>query len=63
VIHLQPLPGAPRYTGQAVREIYAAAVRDARTLAEGGVDGIILENASDLPFSRPKTSGPKPSLP
>jgi len=59
VIHLQPLPGAPRYTGQAVREIYAAAVRDARTLAEGGVDGIILENASDLPFSRPEDIGPE----
>jgi hypothetical protein len=58
VIHLQPLPGAPRYTGQAVREIYAA-VRDARTLAEGGVDGIILENASDLPFSRPEDIGPE----
>lgn len=59
VIHLQPLPGAPRYTGQAVREIYAAAVRDARTLAEGGIDGIILENASDLPFSRPEDIGPE----
>jgi membrane complex biogenesis BtpA family protein len=59
VIHLQPLPGAPRYAGQAVREIYAAAVTDARTLKEGGVDGIILENASDLPFSRPEHIGPE----
>jgi uncharacterized protein len=59
VIHLQPLPGAPRYAGQAVREIYAAAVTDARTLKEGGVDGIILENASDMPFSRPEHIGPE----
>jgi membrane complex biogenesis BtpA family protein len=59
VIHLQPLPGAPRYAGQAVREIYAAAVTDARTLTEGGVDGIILENASDMPFSRPEHIGPE----
>jgi membrane complex biogenesis BtpA family protein len=59
VIHLQPLPGAPRYTGQAVREIYAAAVTDARTLQEGGIDGIILENASDMPFSRPEHIGPE----
>ncbi len=59
VIHLRALPGAPRYDGSPVREIYAAAVADARTLAEGGVDGIILENASDLPFSRPEDIGPE----
>lgn len=59
VIHLQPLPGAPRYTGQKVSDIYAAAVTDARTLSDGGVDGIILENASDMPFSRPEHIGPE----
>jgi uncharacterized protein len=59
VIHLQPLPGAPRYAGQALREVYAAAVTDARTLTDGGVDGIILENASDMPFSRPEHIGPE----
>ena len=59
VIHLQALPGAPRYTGQPVKDVYAAAVTDARTLAEGGVDGIILENASDMPFSRPEQIGPE----
>ena len=59
VIHLQPLPGAPRYTGQNMNEVYAAAVTDARTLSEGGVDGIILENASDMPFSRPEHIGPE----
>jgi uncharacterized protein len=59
VIHLKPLPGAPRYDRQPVREIYAAAVDDARTLAAGGIDGIIVENASDLPFSRPEDIGPE----
>ena len=59
VIHLRPLPGAPRYDGSPVREIYAAAAEDARTLAEGGIDGIIIENASDLPFSRPEDIGPE----
>src|SRR4051812_29775453 len=54
VIHLQPLPGAPRYGGQPVKEIYAAALADARTLSQGGVDGIILENGSDMPFARPE---------
>src|ERR1700721_4160897 len=58
VIHLAPLPGAPRYEGQPMREIYAAAEADAKTLSEGGVDGIILENASDMPFSRPEHIGP-----
>jgi membrane complex biogenesis BtpA family protein len=40
-------------------EIYAAGARDARTLAEGGIDGIIVENASDLPFARPEDIGPE----
>ncbi|MCK5932959.1 MAG: BtpA/SgcQ family protein [Fulvimarina manganoxydans] len=57
VIHLKPLPGAPRYDGQPVKEIYDAAAADAKTLAEGGVDGIIVENASDMPFARPEKIG------
>jgi membrane complex biogenesis BtpA family protein len=59
VIHLRPLPGAPRYANEPVKDIYAAAVADARTLAEGGIDGIILENASDMPFARPEHIGPE----
>jgi membrane complex biogenesis BtpA family protein len=59
VIHLHPLPGAPRYVGDDLREVYAAAVRDAKTLAAGGVDGIIIENASDIPFRRPENIGPE----
>jgi membrane complex biogenesis BtpA family protein len=59
VIHLAALPGAPRYDGAAMSEIYAAAARDARTLADGGVDGIIVENASDMPFARPEDIGPE----
>lgn len=57
VIHLQALPGAPYYDGTPLREIYAAAVRDARTLSEGGVDGIMIENAGDMPFARPEDIG------
>jgi len=59
VIHLKPLPGAPRYDGSPVRDIYAAAVADAKSLAGGGIDGIIVENAGDLPFSRPEDIGPE----
>ncbi|RTL61181.1 MAG: BtpA family membrane complex biogenesis protein, partial [Hyphomicrobiales bacterium] len=59
VSHLQALPGAPRYQGQPMRDIYAAAVADARTLSAGGIDGIIIENASDMPFRRPENIGPE----
>ena len=59
VIHLGPLPGAPRYNGGPVSAIYGAAVVDAKNLASGGVDGIIVENASDMPFSRPEDIGPE----
>jgi len=59
VIHLQPLPGAPRYKGQSMKEVYDAAVADALTLSRGGIDGIIIENASDLPFARPENIGPE----
>lgn len=57
VIHLGPLPGSPRYEGGPVSGIFKAAVEDARRLAEGGVDGIVVENAFDLPFARPEEIG------
>jgi membrane complex biogenesis BtpA family protein len=59
VVHLRPLPGAPSYDGEDVRDIYAAGVRDAKTLANGGIDAIIVENASDQPFLRPDDIGPE----
>lgn len=57
VIHLKPLPGAPRYEGMPMRQICADAVADAKVLAGGGIDGIIVENASDMPFQRPEDIG------
>lgn len=59
VVHLAALPGAPRYQGESVREVYRRAVADARCLAEGGIDGIMVENASDMPFLRPDDIGPE----
>ena len=49
MVHLNPLPGAPRFDGdrEAVRE---AALRDARRLEDGGVDGVVVENFGDAPF-------------
>ena len=49
MVHLPPLPGAPRFDGD--REaIWTAARRDARRLDAGGVDGIMVENFADAPF-------------
>lgn len=58
VLHLPALPGAPRYRGQAMEEIVAFALADARAYAEGGIDGLIVENQGDVPFARPEHIGP-----
>jgi len=57
VVHLRPLPGAPSYDGESVRDIAAAGVRDALTLVNGGIDAVMIENASDQPFLRPDDIG------
>jgi len=49
MVHLPALPGSPAYGGN--REaIRAAALADARTLAEAGFDGLLVENFGDVPF-------------
>lgn len=50
MVHCIPLPGAPGYTGYGVDTIIDHAIRDARALAEGGADGLIVENMWDIPF-------------
>lgn len=50
MVHLWPLPGAPGYTGYGLATIVEQAVRDATALAEGGCDGLIVENMWDIPF-------------
>ena len=51
VVHLLPLPTSPRWSGnlKAVRE---RAEQEATALAAGGVDGIIIENFFDAPFTK-----------
>jgi membrane complex biogenesis BtpA family protein len=58
-IHLPPLPGSPRYDGRSVKQIREIAVEDARRYAEGGVDGLIVENEGDIPFVKPDDLGPE----
>lgn len=50
MVHCWPLPGAPGYTGYGMQTIIDNALRDAHALAEGGVDGVIVENMWDIPF-------------
>jgi membrane complex biogenesis BtpA family protein len=49
VIHLLPLPGAPRFGGQ-MTPIFDHALAELDALSRGGVDGVIVENFSDVPF-------------
>jgi membrane complex biogenesis BtpA family protein len=51
VVHLLPLPGSPQYDGD-WEAVGARALADARALAEGGVDGLIVENFHDVPFAK-----------
>lgn len=50
MVHLPPLPGAPRYDGAGMAGILTRARRDAAVLAAAGVDGIMVENFGDAPF-------------
>ena len=49
VVHLAPLPGAPRYAGD-MGPVLERALGDARALAAGGCDALIVENFGDAPF-------------
>lgn len=59
VIHSLPLPGSPHYDGAPVEEIYAFACDEAKRYRDGGVDGLIVENHGDIPFSKPDELGPE----
>jgi membrane complex biogenesis BtpA family protein len=51
VVHLPPLPGAPRFGGS-VRVVVDRAVADARAYERGGAHAIIIENFGDVPFTK-----------
>jgi membrane complex biogenesis BtpA family protein len=50
MVHLLPLPGTPRWGGS-MTSVVQAALDDARALAEGGADALLVENFGDVPFT------------
>jgi len=50
VIHLLPLPTSPRWGGS-LKDVLDRAEQEATALASGGVNGIIVENYFDAPFT------------
>ena len=51
VVHLSPLPTSARWKGK-LKEVIDRAEQEATALAAGGVDGIIIENFFDAPFTK-----------
>ncbi len=51
VVHLQPLPGAPRWGGN-LEQVIEFAVKDALAYQRGGAHAISLENFGDVPFTK-----------
>src|SRR6266851_4021359 len=50
MVHLRALPGSPRWDGD-MAALVRAALDDARALAEGGADALLVENHGDVPFT------------
>jgi len=51
MVHLQPLPGSPRWGGD-MRSVIRAALADVQALAGGGLKAVMIENFHDVPFYR-----------
>jgi len=50
MVHLRALPGSPCWAGS-MEAVVQAALEDARALADGGVDALLVENYGDVPFT------------
>ena len=51
VVHLQPLPGSPRWRGD-MESVIEFAVNDARAYERGGAHAVFVENFGDVPFTK-----------
>lgn len=52
MVHLLPLPGSARHTGEGMETVVERAVEDAFALWRGGVDALMVENFFDAPFAK-----------
>lgn len=59
MVHIPPLPGSPRFEGN-MSSVINKAKKDANSLAQGGIDGIMVENLGDNPWF--KSEIPKETL-
>jgi len=57
MIHVGALPGTPRWS-ETLEAIVEQAREEARVYAQGGVDGLMIENMHDVPYLR-GTVGPE----
>jgi membrane complex biogenesis BtpA family protein len=58
MVHLKPLPGAPRYDSRAgMGQIIETALKDAEALVSGGIDALQVENQWDRPFQKSEDVG------
>src|SRR5262245_61700685 len=51
VIHLLPLPGSPKWSGN-LEAVIKFAVNDARAYERGGASALFIENFGDVPFTK-----------
>lgn len=49
MVHLRPLPGSPRFTGD-LSAVIDAALADAQAWQQAGANGLMMENFGDVPF-------------
>ncbi len=50
MVHLLPLPGSPKYGGKGIKPILDRAIKDAKALEKGGINGLLAENFGDAPY-------------
>ncbi|XP_066597094.1 uncharacterized protein F13E9.13, mitochondrial isoform X2 [Prorops nasuta] len=58
MIHVDGLPGAPKYNGNTL-DIVKNAMKDAEIYLESGVDAVLVENMHDVPYIRSKDLMPE----
>lgn len=57
MVHSLPLPGSAQFKHYNLDEVYEFGVDEATRLRDGGVDGLLLENAGDVPFVKESDIG------